>query len=50
VQLGSLSFNRLKQFGAVATCYDKLKFRCEVTVGIDSIIIRLRAKPDHKKP
>ncbi|MFD0575166.1 transposase [Dactylosporangium darangshiense] len=44
------AFNRLKQFRAVATRYDKLKSRYEATIGIASIIIWLRAKPDRKKP
>jgi transposase len=39
-------FNRLKQFRAVATRYDKLKTRYEATVTIASIMIWLRAKPD----
>jgi len=41
-------FNRLKQFRAVATRYDKLKTRYQATVTVASIIIWLRAKPDRK--
>ena len=40
------AFNRLKQFRAVATRYDKLKSRYEATVTVASIVIWLRAKPD----
>ena len=43
-------FNRLKQFRAVATRYDKLKNRYEATVTIASIMIWLRAKPDRSRP
>jgi transposase len=39
-------FNRLKQFRAVATRYDKLKTRYEATITVASIMIWLRAKPD----
>ena len=39
-------FNRLKQFRAVATRYDKLKTRYQATITIASIMIWLRAKPD----
>jgi len=42
------AFNRLKQFRAVATRYDKLKSRYEATVTVASIVILLRAKPDRK--
>jgi transposase len=44
------AFNRLKQFRAVATRYDKLKSRYEATVCVASIIIWLRAKPDRRRP
>jgi transposase len=44
------AFNRLKQFRAVATRYDKLKNRYEATVTIASIMIWLRAKPDRSRP
>lgn len=44
------AFNRLKQFRAVATRYDKLKSRYEATLAIASIIIWLRAKPDRRQP
>ena len=40
------AFNRLKQFRAVATRYDKLKDRYHATVTIASIMIWLRANPD----
>lgn len=40
------AFNRLKQFRAAATRYDKLKSRYEATVTVASIVIWLRAKPD----
>jgi transposase len=43
-------FGRLKNFRAVATRYDKLKDRYQATVTIASIMIWLRAKPDHKSP
>jgi transposase len=43
-------FNRLKQFRAVATRYDKLKTRYEATVTVASIMIWLRAKPDRTTP
>ena len=43
-------FNRLKQFRAVATRYDKLKDRYEATVTIASIMVWLRAKPDRSRP
>jgi transposase len=44
------AFNRLKQFRAVATRYDKLKFRYEATVTIASTMLWLRAKPDRSRP
>jgi len=44
------AFNRLKQFRAVATRYDKLKDRYHATVTIASIMIWLRAKPDRAHP
>jgi len=44
------AFNRLKQFRAVATRYDKLKDRYHATVTIASIMIWLRAKPDRARP
>jgi transposase len=44
------AFNRLKQFRAVATRYDKLKSRYDATVTVASIMIWLRAKPDGKQP
>jgi transposase len=44
------AFNRLKQFRAVATRYDKLKSRYEATVTIASIIVWLRAKRDQMNP
>ena len=44
------AFNRLKQFRAVATRYDKLKNRYEATVTIASIMIWLRAKRDRSRP
>ncbi|MEU7873131.1 transposase [Dactylosporangium sp. NPDC049140] len=40
------AFNRLKQFRAVATRYDKLKCRYQATITVASIVIWLRAKPD----
>ncbi len=43
------AFNRLKQFRAVATRYDKLKDRYHATVTIASIMIWLRAKPDRAR-
>jgi transposase len=44
------AFNRLKQFRAVATRYDKHKDRYEATVTIASMMIWLRAKPDRSRP
>lgn len=44
------AFNRLKQFRAVATRYDKLKSRYQATVSIASSLIWLRAKPDKPRP
>jgi transposase len=44
------AFNRLKQFRAVATRYDKLRDRYHATVTIASIIIWLRANPDRAHP
>jgi transposase len=44
------AFNRLKQFRAVATRYDKLKTRYHATITIASIMIWLRAKPDQARP
>ena len=44
------AFNRLKQFRAVATRYDKLKDRYHATVTIASIKIWLRAKRDRARP
>ena len=44
------AFNRLKQFRAVATRYDKLRDRYGATVTIASIMIWLRAKPDRSRP
>jgi transposase len=44
------AFNRLKQFRAVATRYDKLKDRYHATVTIASIMIWLRARPDQTAP
>lgn len=44
------AFNRLKQFRAVATRYDKLKCRYGTTVTIASIMVWLRAKRDRKTP
>ena len=44
------AFNRLKQYRAVATRYDKLKQRYEATVTVASIMIWLRAKPDRSRP
>jgi transposase len=38
------AFNRLKQFRAVATRYDKLKVRYEATVTVASIMVWLRMK------
>jgi transposase len=43
-------FNRLKQFRAAATRYDKLKDRLEAKIAIVSIMIRLRAKPERSRP
>jgi transposase len=43
------AINRLKQFRAVATRYDKLKDRYQATVTIASIMIWLRAKPDQTR-
>ncbi len=42
------AFNRLKQFRAVATRYDKLRARYHATVTIASIMIWLRARPDRR--
>jgi transposase len=44
------AFNRLKQFRAVATRYDKLKSRYGATVIVAAIVVWLRAKPDRKTP
>jgi transposase len=44
------AFNRLKQFRAVATRYDKLRDRYHATVTIASIMIWLRANPDRARP
>jgi hypothetical protein len=44
------ALNRLKQFRAVATRYDKLRDRYHATVTISSIMIWLRAKPDRDRP
>lgn len=44
------AFNRLKQFRAVATRYDKLKDRYAATVTIASIMVSLRAKLDRRSP
>jgi transposase len=43
-------FNRLKQFRAVATRYDKLKSRYDATVTVASIMVWLRAKRDRTQP
>ena len=43
------AFNRLKQFRAVATRYDKLRARYHATVTIASIMIWLRARPDRRR-
>ena len=42
--------NRLKQFRAVATRYDKRKDRYEATVTIALIMVWLRAEPDRSRP
>jgi transposase len=42
-------FNRLKQFRAVATRYDKLKSRYDATVTVASIMVWLRAKRDRNR-
>jgi len=39
-------FNRHKQYRAVATRYDMLKFRYEATLTVASILDWLRTKPD----
>jgi len=44
------AFNRLKQFRAVATRYDKLKVRYEATVTIASIMVWLRIQIDGTRP
>lgn len=44
------AFNRIKQFRAVATRYDKLKDRFLATVTIASIMVWLRAKRDKARP
>ena len=44
------AFNRLKQFRAVATRYDKLKSHYQATITIASSLIWLRAKPDQTRP
>ena len=42
--------NKMKQFRAVATRYDKLACRYRATVQIADIFIWLRAKPDRRRP
>jgi hypothetical protein len=42
-------FNRLKQFRAVATRYDKLAARYQATVAVADIFIWLRARPDRSR-